>query len=255
MSSLGDRSSPWVIRPRSNPRAALRVLCFPFAGGGASVFRTWPAQLPPDVEVLAVEMPGRETRLRDPLIERRSALVTALADAVIPEVQGPVAIYGHSLGALIGFDLVRELRRRSLPGPVHLFVSGRRAPQLPEPSPMHQLPEPEFLARLRRLGGISDLVLRDPDLVAYFLPMLRADISLNEIEPYRDEPPLACPITALGGASDERASLAELDAWHAQTSAAFEREIFPGGHFFIQTARERFLGALSRRLARITAAL
>ena len=246
--------TPWLVRPRPNPRAALRLLCFPFAGGGASVFRTWPAALPADIELLAVELPGRETRFRERPFQRLAPLIATLTDAVAPHLQAPFAIYGHSLGALIGFSFARELRRRSLAGPMHLFVSGRRAPQLPERSPMHQLPEPQFLDQLRRLGGIPDALFQQPDIMEVFLPILRADITVAETEPPSPEPPLACPITALGGLTDDKARIEELDAWQAQTSAAFEREIFPGGHFFLQSARTAFLASLSRRLTHLTAA-
>jgi medium-chain acyl-[acyl-carrier-protein] hydrolase len=246
--------TPWIVRRKPNPGAALRLLCFPYAGGGASVYRTWPEALPADVELWSVELPGRETRGRERPFERLGPLIASLTDAVAPELDAPFAIYGHSLGALVAFSFARELRRRSLAAPVHLFVSGRRAPQLPEPAPMHELPEPEFLARLRRLGGIPDAVFQEAELMAYFLPILRADITVNETATAPVGEPLACPITALGGVTDERASPDELDAWRAQTTAAFDRELFPGGHFFLQSARTELLAALSVRLARITAA-
>lgn len=219
------------------------------------MFRTWPKALPDDVELLAIELPGRETRLKDKPFQQLAPLVAALTDAVAPQLQAPFAIYGHSLGALIGLSFARELRRRSLGGPVHLFVSGRRAPQLREPSPSYHLPEPQFLARLRQLGGIPEAVLREPELMAIFLPILRADFTVSEADLDGPDEPLDCPITALGGLTDEKATIDELDAWRAQTSAAFERETFPGGHFFLQSAREAFLGSLSQRLSRITATL
>jgi medium-chain acyl-[acyl-carrier-protein] hydrolase len=247
-------TTPWLVRPRPNPRAALRLLCFPYAGGGSSIFRTWPAALPADVELLAVELPGRETRFRERPFEQLPPLIDALTDAVAPHLQAPFAIYGHSMGAIVGFSFARELHRRSLREPVHLFMSGRRAPQLVEPSPIHKLPEPQFLVQLRRLGGIPDALFEQPEIMEIFLPILRADIAVAESGPVEPEEPLACPITALGGLTDEKARLEDLDAWRAQTSAAFEREIFPGGHFFLQTARTALLGSLSRRLARITAA-
>jgi medium-chain acyl-[acyl-carrier-protein] hydrolase len=134
-------------------------------------------------------------------------------------------------------------------------VSGRRAPQLPEPSPIHQLPEQQFLDQLYRLGGIPDPVFRDAEMMAQFLPVLRADISVNESETVLDEEPLACPITALGGLADEGVTVDDLDAWQLQTSSVFERETFPGGHFFFQSRRTTFLNSLSQRLSRITAAL
>ena len=248
-----SRASPWIVRSRPNPGAALRLLCFPYAGGAAMVFRQWPERLPENVELLAVELPGRGARAKEAPMRVRAELVARMADEL--PMQAPFAIYGHSLGAVLGFALARELRRRGKPGPVHLFVSGRRAPELPEPAPMHQLPDAQFLERLKRLGGIPDAVLAHPELVEYFLPILRADITLVEEEPYRPEPPLECPITALGGDDDEKARLGELTAWGAHTAGAFEHEVFPGGHFFIQTARDVFLGSLSRRLSRVAAAL
>ena len=253
MKSGPDR--PWILRPRPQPAAVLRLVCFPYAGGGASVFRTWPDGLPANVEVWAVELPGRETRSRDRLLYARSELVAQLADAVAPQLQAPFVLYGHSLGAVIAFHFARELRRRGCTAPAHLFVSGRQAPQLAEPAPMHGLPDAQLLDRLHRLGGIPDAVLAEPELVAYFLPLLRADISVVEAEGYVDEPPLSCPITALGGLADDKAGGAELDAWAAQTRAGFAREMFPGGHFFIQTSRAAFLGSLARRLTHVTAAL
>jgi medium-chain acyl-[acyl-carrier-protein] hydrolase len=220
------------------------------------MFRTWPSALPADIELWAVELPGRETRFKERPFEQLSPLIAAFTDAVSPELQAPFAIYGHSLGALLGFSFARELRLRSHRGPVHLFVSGRRAPQIPEPSPTHHLPEPQFLARLRRLGGIPDAVFQEPELMAIYLPILRADFAVSEATMVVPEDPLDCPITALSGLEDEKVTMDELDAWQAQTSAVFERETFPGGHFFIQqSARDAFLGSVSRRLARITAAL
>ena len=254
MSRQTDLVTPWIVRPRPNPGAALRLVCFPYAGAGASVFRTWPDALPGNVELLAIELPGREGRTREPMFRRLGPLVAALTDAVRPRLDPPFAIYGHSLGSFIGFGFARELRRRGVPGPRHMFVSGRRAPQLPERSPLSTLPDPELLAALRRMGGIPDIVFREPDLMARFLPIIRADLGISEVETIADDAPLSCPITAFGGLADDRATPTEIEAWRSQTSAAFDRELFTGGHFFIQTAREAFFGALARRLSGITTA-
>jgi medium-chain acyl-[acyl-carrier-protein] hydrolase len=252
MSQKTDLATPWIVRPRPNPGAALRLVCFPYGGAGTSAFRLWPAALPADVEVLAIELPGRETRMREPRFERLDPLVAALTDAVASRIEPPFAIYGHSLGSLVGFGFARELRRRGLPGPRHLFMSGRRAPQLPERSALATLPDRDLLAALRRMGGIPEVVFAQPDLVAWYLPIIRADIRISELEVIADDAPLACPITAFGGLADELATPAEIEAWRSQTTAAFDHELFGGGHFFIQTARDGFLGSLARRLSRIT---
>jgi len=252
MSEKTDPDPRWIARPRPNPGAALRLVCFPYGGAGASTFRTWPAALPGDVELLAIELPGRETRSREPRFDRLGPLVAALTDAVAPRIDPPFAIYGHSLGSIVGFGFARELRRRGLPGPRHLFVSGRRAPQLPERSTLATLSDRDLLAALHRMGGIPDVVFAAPDLIAWYLPIIRADIGISEFAVIADEAPLACPITAFGGLTDELATPAEIEAWRSQTSAAFDHELFPGGHFFIQTERDRFLASLARRLSRIT---
>ncbi|HEY0192907.1 MAG TPA: alpha/beta fold hydrolase, partial [Kofleriaceae bacterium] len=247
---------PWITRPQLHPGAALRLICLPYAGGGASVFRTWPAALPPQIEVWAIELPGRETRAREAPLASRRVLVQQLTEALMPRLHAPFAIYGHSMGSLLAFDLTRELRRRGGPRPEHLFMSGRRAPQLPEVVPMHDLPEPQLIERLRQLGGISDAVLAERELMDYFLPLLRADLSIVEAEPYTAAPPLDVPITALGGREDTRVPEADLTPWGEQTTGRFEHEMFDGGHFFLQqVGKPALLASLSRRLSRITAAL
>lgn len=244
-----DPAAPWIVRPRPNPHAALRLVCFPYAGGSASVFRTWPSALPPEVELLAIALPGRESRTREPLFDRLTPLVTCLADAIGAQLRAPFAIYGHSLGAMVGFGFARELRCRSLGQPVHFFASGRRAPQLPERIPLHKLSDPELLIALRRMGGIPDAVFDAPELIEYFLPIVRADIAVSETETIGLDAPLSCPITAMGGVGDDRVSVDELEAWRAQTTGPFEREMFPGGHFFLQSDHARVLSSLSRRLS------
>ena len=249
-----DPATRWLVRPRPNPRAALRLVCFPYAGGSATVFRTWPDALPPEVELLAIALPGRDARAREPLFDRLTPLVTGLADAIGPQLRAPFAIFGHSFGAMVGFGFARELQRRSLGQPVHLFASGRRAPQLAERVPLHRLPDPELLAELRRLGGTPEEVFDVPELVDYFLPIVRADIAVSETETIGIDAPLSCPITAMGGVGDDRVSVDELEAWRAQTTGPFEREMYPGGHFFRHSHRDQVLDSVSRRLTRAIAA-
>ena len=240
--------TPWLVRPGLRPNARLRLYCLPSAGGGTALFRAWPPLLPDDVEVCAVQLPGRDARHAEPPFTRLTPLVLALADALASELDRPYALYGHSMGARVAFELAREQRRRGRPGPRLLVVSGRRAPHAPDRDPLHALGDPQLIARLSRIGGTPELVLREPELMALFLPVLRADLAVNELEDHRDEPPLACPILAYAGSHDERCRPDELDAWRDHTAGAFAREVLPGTHFFIQSAARELLSSLSRAL-------
>lgn len=158
--------NPWVAGSRSNAEARLRLFCFPYAGGGASIYRDWTAALPPVVEVYPVQLPGRQSRLHELPFTRMSLLVPELVEGLQPYLDRPFAFWGHSMGALISFELARHLSHENRPGPLHLFVSGYRAPQLPrlEP-PIHQLPEEAFIHELHRLNGTPDAVLQNRELM------------------------------------------------------------------------------------------
>lgn len=246
----------WIQRPRPRPGARLRLFCLAHAGGGASTFRGWADALPASVEVCPVQLPGREDRVAERPFERIDPLVEALAGAVLRRDDLPFAVFGHSNGALIGFELARRLRRAGEPQPVHLFASGRRAPDVPSRTrPTHQLPDDEFLAELRALGGIPEQVLAHPELLALVLPLLRADVTLTETYEFREEPPLELPITAYTGLDDPRAAREEVEAWSRHTARAFAVRTFPGGHFFIFSERARVLETLARDLDEVVRGL
>jgi medium-chain acyl-[acyl-carrier-protein] hydrolase len=239
----------WIACRKPNPQARLRLFCFPYAGTGASIFRTWADGLPADVEVCPIQFPGRGTRLMETPFTQLPPLVQALARALVPLLDKPFAFFGHSLGALVGFELARQLRRQSGVQPVHLFVSADRAPQIPHPDrPIHALPEGEFLAELHRLNGIPGKVLEEAELMQIMLPILRADFAVYETYAYSTEPPLNCPISTFGGLQDRRVSRGDLEAWRAQTSGAFSLRMFPGDHFFWNTTQPLLLQALSQEL-------
>jgi medium-chain acyl-[acyl-carrier-protein] hydrolase len=242
----------WATFPRPNPGARLRLFCFPYAGGGASVFNSWPRDLPPEVEVCAVQPPGREGRLGEAPFNDVHSLVESAVVGLAPYFDRPFAFFGHSNGAVIAFELMRRLRRGGGALPVAFFPSGRPAPQLPRTvPPIHALPEPEFVEGLRRLRGTPEEVLANPELMAIISPLLRADFAISETYVYRDEPPFAIPMTAFGGAQDEDVSAEGLDAWRVQTTGEFGALIFPGGHFFIRDDRDRVLAELSAELRRV----
>ncbi len=239
----------WIACRKPNPQARLRLFCFPYAGAGTSIYRTWPAGLPADVEVCPVQFPGRGTRLMETPFAQLWPAVQALAQALAPLLDKPFAFFGHSLGALVGFELARQLRRESGVQPVRLFVSADRAPQIPHRGrPIHALPEGEFLDELRRLNGIPPKVLEDVELMQIMIPVLRADFAVYETYVYSTEPPLNCPISTFGGLQDDRVSRGDLEAWRDQTNLSFSLRMFPGDHFFLHTTQQLLLQLISLEL-------
>ena len=239
----------WIACRKPRPQARLRLFCFPYAGGGALIFRTWSDGLPADVEVCPIQLPGRGTRLMEPLFTQLSPLIQALAQALLPLLDKPFAFFGHSLGALVSFELARQLRRQYGVQPVRLFVSASRAPQLPHRGlPIHTLPEGDFLAELHRLNGTPRAVLEHEELMQIALPVLRADFAVYETYVYSTELPLNCPISTFGGLRDRTVSQSDLEAWHEQTSVAFSLQMFPGDHFFLKTTQPLVLRALWQEL-------
>ncbi len=229
----------------------MRLFCFPYAGAGSLVFRTWPQALPPQVEVISLLYPGRESRLRVPPLTSLPALVSAIATEMQPWLDRPFALFGHSLGGLIAFELARELRRRQAPLPLHLFVSGRRAAHVPEAlPPIAPLPDPAFIAAIQqRYNGIPKVILEDAELMELFLPVLRADFTLLETYAYQPEPAFHFPISAFVGAQDPLTRPAEAAAWQAHTHQPVALHTFPGDHFYIQPQRLPLLQSISQALA------
>lgn len=244
----------WVTCPKPNPQARLRLFCFPYAGGAASLFRTWSEELPSEVEVCPVQLPGRESRFREARYTRLMPLVHALGDVIRPYLTLPFAFFGHSMGALIGFELARYLRRQNAPTPTHLFVSAHRAPHLPDPkAPIYDLPDPQFLEELRLLNGMPPKVLENAELMELMLPLLRADFAIAETYSYTEDTPLACPISAFGGLADGEVSHEEMAAWHAQTLSTFRLCMLPGDHFFLFKQRPMLLQAISEEVVQMLA--
>jgi surfactin synthase thioesterase subunit/glycosyltransferase involved in cell wall biosynthesis len=240
-------ASEWFPGADAGQTARLRLFAFPHAGGGATTFRRWAGALPAGVALWPVRLPGRESRISEPPFESMAPLVEALGQAIEPYLAGPFAFYGHSMGAAIAFETARHLRRRNLPLPACLFVSGVRAPQfrlnhVPPPEPS----DTQLLEELRRLGGIPEDALENQEWTRVVLPALRADSALYRNYVYTQEPPLDCAIRAYGGAEDPNVTPAHLDAWRQQTTSSFALEVLPGGHFFVHSAQ--FLATLARDL-------
>ncbi len=246
-------SNSWVTCPHPNSQASLRLFCFPYAGGSSLIFRSWSSNLPSSVEVYPIELPGRGTQIKLAPFNRLEPLVINIAHAILAYLDKPFAFFGHSMGGLVSFELTRLLRKEYGINPVHLFISGRRAPQIPNSKPpIHTLTEPAFKEELRRLNGTPQSVLENPEIMQLLLPMLRADFAVLETYIYTHEHPLKCPITAFGGLQDEEVSLEELQAWQQQTIASLQLQMFPGNHFFIHSAKALLLKILAEHINALT---
>lgn len=234
--STGDSIS-WAV-PLSHVSAPrLRLLCFPFAGGGASAFRFWIDLFPEDIGVYAVQLPGRESRVREPSFSKMLPLAMAATDGLCPLLGERFAFFGYSMGAILAFEVARHLRRIGRVGPELLIAAASPAPQLSSSSPMtFNLPERELIEKLRELEGTPPDVLKNPDLMQLFLPVIRADFEAVETYEYQHAERLKCTIFALGGSADRRVGSAELKGWHDQTSGWFSYVILPGNHFFMASA-------------------
>lgn len=227
-------------RPRSHPR--LRLFCFPYAGGSAAAFRTWPDGLPAGVEVCAAQPPGRERRLSEPAFTRVAPLIDALAEVIRPLLDLPFVLLGHSLGGRVAYELARRLREVGGPQPLHLIATGCRALHMPSPDPpIHALPEDEFIQELRRLGGTPHEVLENAELMQLMLPLLRADFELVETYTFEPGKPLDCPISAIGGREDAEVPREAVEGWGELTRGPFRACILEGDHFFLHDHRRELL--------------
>jgi surfactin synthase thioesterase subunit len=212
----------------------MRLFCFPFAGGSGHEFRLWGERLPA-VEVVGVMYPGRASRYKSPLIDDLNEMAAALENELAGYQDKPFAFFGHSLGALIAFELARRLRRAGSAVPELLCVSACDAPHLlPVPPLIHDLPDKEFIEAIQSFGGTPDAILNNRELLAIMLPILRADLKILETYSYRDEAPLAIPLYAAGGTADTVVPGENVLAWEEHAAGRWESRFFSGGHFYLR---------------------
>jgi medium-chain acyl-[acyl-carrier-protein] hydrolase len=244
--------NPYVAYRVVRPGAQMRLFCFPYAGGSAVMFRGWQRLFPEWIEICPVQYPGRGNRIKEALFTKVDPLAKGITQALLPLLDLPFAFFGHSMGAILAFEVSRELRRRRKPLPVHLFLSAVRAPQFPNPDPpVFDLPEAEFIAELRRLNGTPNEVLENAELMALMLPMLRADFTVSQTYNYVHEGgPLACPLSIYGGVDDPSFINAELEGWREHTSGTFSLHMFAGDHFYLHSSETLLTAKLLNELMR-----
>ena len=241
----------WFSYSKTNPQARMRLFCFPYAGGGALSYRAWSEAVPAQIDIRPIQLPGRENRFNEKPYTEIQPLVHALSAAIRPYLDLPFAFFGHSMGALLAFELAKKLGADGPAAPHHLFISSRRGPDIPGPSPpLYTLSKSKLVDMLKSFGGIPDLILKEPEILDFFLPTLKADLYLSESSPFEKGARIDVPITAFGGLQDLFTSIAELDAWRKHTLQEFRLKIFPGGHFYMREHARALLKEISHTLAK-----
>jgi medium-chain acyl-[acyl-carrier-protein] hydrolase len=234
--------------PTPRPHAVLRLFCFPYAGGSSLNFAAWPARLPPEVELVCIDPPGRRTLVRSRAFDRLPPLVDAVCNAMLPWLDRPYALFGHSNGALTAFEVGRRLAGAGRP-PALFIASAKAAPSRIAEESLHLLSDTEFLDVLRGMGGTPDVFFRSPELQQLLLPMLRADFALSETYEYRPAARIACRLALFGGRDDNCMGPEDRQAWAREFEGAVAWQLLDGGHFFMDTHPHALLEALGAELA------
>jgi len=239
----------WFFIPNPNPDAAIRLFCFPYAGGGGSVFFNWPKYLDKNIEVVAVRMPGREGRFKEKPFHNTRDAVLELIQMIPFMLDRPFAFFGHSLGTRISFELARELRKRGYPEPVYFFMSAGRAPHLPVNDRfLYQLPDDQFIEKIKAYNGLPKIISENSELMNLFIPVLKADIEIFKAYEYKEDKAFCAPIVVFGGMQDPIESPKGLEDWQMHTNGEFNIYLFPGGHFFIKDHVREVLELISNSL-------
>jgi surfactin synthase thioesterase subunit len=243
----------WVRLFHPAPNSKVRLVCLPHAGGSASFFFPVSKSLAPAVEVLAVQYPGRQDRRHEPNIDNIPDLADQIFDALSFLGDRPLALFGHSMGAVLAYEVAMRMQDARLPPPVHLFASGRRAPSRYRDERVHQQSDARIVSELRTLSGTNAAMLADPEVLEMIMPAVRSDY--RAVETYRHDPgrKLDCPVTVLTGESDPRVSIDEACAWDEHTTGPTELKVLPGGHFFLIDQSGHVIAILTQKLGRQSA--
>lgn len=241
------KKGEWVRQFHPSSENAIRLVVFPHAGGSASYYYPMSQALTPDIEVLALQYPGRQDRRSEPCIENIPDLADGVYDALLPRLTapGPYLFFGHSMGSIVAFEVARRCQQRLGGGPAHLIASGYPAPSRIPAGTVHLRDDAGVVRELREVGGTDPAWLDDADLLAAIMPTVRGDYRAIETHTYRPGPPLDCPITMLVGDQDPHTDAAQADAWREHTAAAFAQRVFPGGHFYLEEHQEEVVEMIS----------
>lgn len=241
------RAGGWIDGVTRDVDAEVRLFCFPHVGGAATVYRMWPQELSPSIDVCAIQLPGHGRRIEETPFKHWQLLIQELDQVLYPYLDRPFFFFGHSMGALLAFELARSIRRNHGLQPERLYVSALGAPhtRVQHAEPRHTLSDENLLKEFRDLGGTPQEILDHPELMQMFLPVLRADLEILETYEYQHDSPLDCPITCFGGTEDPEVEVEDLEAWRELTRNSFSFRQLSGDHFFIHSSRKKLLNILS----------
>ncbi|GGO43699.1 thioesterase [Streptomyces daqingensis] len=251
MTTAAGTADPWIRRYHPAPNAPFRLVCMPHAGGSASFFHPLSQALAREADVVAVQYPGRQDRLREKCLDDVHETADRAFASLWPLTDRPTVLFGHSMGASVAFEVARRMEDKGLV-PVALFVSGRRAPSRHRDEGIHLKEDDGFLAEIKALDGTDASLLDDPDIRRMVLPALRADYRAAETYRPRPGPPLRCPVVAMVGDSDLKAPVEDVRAWSEHTGGTFELEVFPGGHFYLGDRTRDVAATIKRHVAALT---
>lgn len=239
-------ANKWLLQGNTQSPSHMRLFCFPHAGGNANNYIHWQKSLSPGIELCVIQLPGRTSRMIESPITNMAALVEAIVEGIGPYLDKPFAFFGHSMGAVVAYEVSQRLRKLDKPSPIHLFVSSCRGPAMPlKRQPIYNLPFDDLLTALANLNGTPSEALDNKELMAMMEPVIRADFEIIETRSYNEQAALDLPITALGGKQDPSVSTLELQAWKQHTNAGFWLKLFEGDHFYYADQEKALMRQIS----------
>lgn len=247
MTAPAEQDSLWIRRYHPRPDAAVRLVCLPHAGGSATFYHPVSASMPAEVDVLAVQYPGRQDRRGEPCAASIQELADQITSVLLPWTDRQLLFFGHSMGATLGFEVARRLERDHGVVPQALVASARRAPSCPRDESVHLRDDDGLIQEMRQLSGTDSTILDDVELIRMALPAIRADYRAAETYVYEPGPNLRCPVVSLVGDDDPKVTVDEARAWSRHTDASFEFHVFKGGHFYLTSHQKEILGLLAKQ--------